>query len=174
MVSRRAVLALVLVQLIAFAAAAQQSAEFGRATGGELVLTPKGSAPMSGSLGISLSDGTSPGYAVSAGGTLIQDRLWFFASGSRQQSSPAQFRQLALPEKTTASAIDASVNAQLTAKQDFSAFFETARRPELAPVFTGVLPSSFLSLHYNAVLSPNSIFSASMTRTSTTLPTVWR
>jgi hypothetical protein len=182
MVTRRAVAVLVLVQLIAFAVAAQQSAEFGRANGGQLVVTPKGSAPFSGSLEFSLSSGNdalgggnSPSYGMTAGGTVIQDRLWFFASASRQQtSSSTRFANLELPAGTTQNAtlgaIGGRVNGQLGASQDLSAFFEAARRPELATngtsTFATVVPSSFLSMRYNGVVSSNMLFSASFTRSS--------
>ena len=101
MAPRRAVTALLLVQLIALGGAAQQPAEFGRASGGELVMTPKGAAPFSGSLELSLSSGggfgrgSSPGYGLTAGGTLIQDRLWVFGSAGRlpafHATTPAAF-----------------------------------------------------------------------------------
>ncbi|HEX9985579.1 MAG TPA: hypothetical protein VGF69_20140 [Thermoanaerobaculia bacterium] len=185
MVTRRAVAALVLVQLIAFAVSAQQSAEFGRASGGQLVLTPKGSAPLSGSLEFSLSSGndalgggSSPSYGMTAGGTLIQDRLWFFASASRQQtSSSTRFANLELPENATQNgtlgAIGGRVQGQLGAGQDLSAFFEAGRRAELATngtsTFAAVVPSSFLSMRYNGVISSNMLFSASFTRSSHTV-----
>ncbi len=179
MVSRRAVSALCLVQLIAFSAAAQQAAEFGRATGENLVMTTKGTAPFSGSLGVSMSTGSdvfgrgsSPAYGATAGGTLMQDRLWFFASAS-QQESPSRFADLELPENATTSAIGARVNGQIGGNQDFSAFFESARRPELSTAapssFGGVTPSSFLSLRYTGVVSSNMFFNASVARSSRTV-----
>jgi hypothetical protein len=182
MVSRRAVVALVLVQLIAFAVSAQQAAEFGRATGGELVLTPKNSAPLSGSLELSLTSGNdvfgrngSPAYGVTAGGTLLQDRLWFFGSASRQEVSASRYGNLELPDNTATGAIGGRINGQLGAKQDFSAFFETARRPELSmstsgDVFAGITPSSFLALRYDGLVSSNMSFSASFTRSTRTVP----
>lgn len=180
MVSRRAVIVLVLVQLLAFSVSAQQSAEFGRATGGEIVLTPKSAAPFSGSLELSLGSGndvfgrnSSPAYGITAGGTLLQDRLWFFASASRQEGSRTQFQQLELPENTTTGAIGARVNAQLGQSQNLSAFFEAARRPELsmngATSFGTVTPSSFLSMRYDGVVSSNMFFSASFTRSERTV-----
>ena len=178
MVSRLAVIGLLFAQLIAFTLSAQQSGEYGRATGGEVVLTPKGSAPLSGSLELSLSTGdvfgrgSSPAYGATAGGTLVQDRLWFFASASRQEASASRFADLELPENTTTGAIGARVNGQLGAGHDFSAFFEAARRPELSMTtpgsFSGITPSSFLSLRYNGIVSNNMFFSASVTRSSRT------
>jgi hypothetical protein len=161
MVSRRAATALVLVQLIAFAAAAQESAEFG-ANGGRIVVTPKGAKPFSGSLELSLSSGSdvfgrnsSPAYGVTAGGTLLQDRLWFFGSATRQESSPSRFREFALPETATTTAIGARLNGQLGGNHAFS-----------ASSFTGSTPSSFLSLRYDGLLSSNMLFGASVTRSS--------
>ncbi|HEX7151602.1 MAG TPA: hypothetical protein VF618_08960 [Thermoanaerobaculia bacterium] len=164
-------LALILPLLIAFGAAAQ-SAEFGRATGGELVLTPKGTAPFSGSLELALSNGA-PAYGLTAGGTLVQDRLWFFASASRQEGAPARYQQLELPQNATSSAIGGRVSGQLGASHDFGGFFEAARRPELsttAPAsFTGnTLPSSFLSLRYTGIVSSNMFFTANISRSEGT------
>jgi hypothetical protein len=164
MVSRRAVTALFLAQLIALAVSAQ---EFGNATSGELVMTPKGAAPFSGSLELSLSTGgvfgrgNAKGYGLTAGGTLLQDRVWFFAAASQQETS---------------SAIGGRLNGQVAGSQDFSAFFEAARRPERpagAPSsFGGSVPSSFLSLRYNGIVSSNMLFSASYTRDSRSALTI--
>lgn len=179
MVSRRAVTALFLVQLIAFAVAAQQSSEFGRGTGGEVVMTPKGAARFSGSFELSLSSGSdvfgggsATAYGLTAGGTLLQDRLWFFGSASRQQAPASRFADLELPESATSSAVAARANGQLTGSQDFSAYFEAARRPELsmtAPSLANMAPSSFLSLRYTGIVSSNMFFNASVTRSSRTV-----
>jgi len=167
-----------LVPLIAFAVSAQQSAEYGRATSGEIVMKPKGSSAFSGSLSVSTGNdvfgrGSSQGYGVTAGGTLVQDRLWFFASASRQDASPSRFAELELPENATTSALGARVNGQIAGGQDFSAFFEAARRPELsttgASAFAAITPSSFLSLRYTGVVSNNTMFNASFTRSSRTV-----
>jgi hypothetical protein len=178
MASRHAVIALLLVQLIALAVSAQQPAEFGRATGGELVMTTKNAARLSGSLQLSLSSGndvfgrgSTPGYGLTAGGTLLKDRLWFFGSASRSTSvSSSRFANLELPENATTGAIAARANGQLAASHDFSAFFETARRPELSTAgtatFANVVPSSFLALRYDGLVSSNMSFSTSFTRSS--------
>jgi len=178
MALRRAVIALALVQLIAFAVSAQQPAELGRASGGELLLTTKRSTALSGSLQASLTNrsdvfgrGNSPAYGATVGGSLIQDRLWFFGSASRQ-ASPLRLGDVALPQHATASAINARVNGDIGSRQDFSAFFQAARRPELstagAATFAGSVPSSFLSLHYTGIVSSNMFFSGSVTRSSRT------
>lgn len=167
MVSRRAVSAFILVQLIAFAVSAQQSAEFGRAKSGEIVMKPKGSSAFSGSLELSLSNdffgsGSSPRYGVTAGGTLVQDRLWFFASASREDASQTRFAER--------EQLGARVNGQIAGGHDFSAFFDAARRPELATTSSSALadvaPSSFLSLRYTGLVSDSMLFHASFTRSS--------
>ena len=147
---RPAVTVALILQVACFAAMAQQSAEFGRATGETLVLTPKGSAPFSGSLELSLSSlddvfgrGSSPSYGITAGGTLIQDRLWFFAAGSRQQVSQSRFDSLELPE---------------------SVAFEPTVSMNTPAISAQIAPSSFLSLRYTGVVSDRSFFSASFTR----------
>jgi hypothetical protein len=180
MVCRRAVLAFFLVQSIAFAAAAQESGEFGRASGGVIVMTPKGASPLSGSLELSTTDdltgrGTSAAYGMTLGGTLIEDRLWFFASGSRQEGSRVRFADLELPENATAGAIGARLDGHVGDAHDFSAFFEAARTPQLsatAPTTFGVAPSSFLSLRYTGIVSSNMFFTASFTRSSAPVRTL--
>jgi hypothetical protein len=179
MVSRRVLTALVLAQLLALGMVAQQSSEFGRASGGDLVLTPKGSAPLSGSLELSLSQGgdvfgrDAKAYGITTGGTLLADRLWFFASGSRQEASPSKFADLGFPQNATAGAI--RTNAQLGASQDLTTFFEAARRPQASSMpaigvspFAASGPSSFLSLHYTGIVSNSMFFSGSVTRSSRT------
>jgi hypothetical protein len=181
MVSRRAVTALVFAQLIGFSVVAQQ-AEFGRATGENLTMTPKGTSRLSGSLGVTLSSGSdvfgngnSPAYGLTAGGTLVQDRLWFFASASHQEAS-SRFAGLQLPENATTSALGAKVNGQLAGNHDFSAFFQSARRPELSTTapssFGTIAPSEFLSLRYTGVISSNAFFSTSFTQSTRRMPSI--
>jgi hypothetical protein len=174
MVPRRVVAALVLAQLIALAALAQ-SAEFGRASGGEIAVVPKGTAALSGSLGISAGSGNDlfaggKGDDATLGGTLIQDRLWFFAAGSQQSGS--RFGTLALPERAVSRSVDAKLQGRIGDRQSFSAIFDAARMPAVtaaAPnTFTGIAPSSFLSLRYTGILSSNSFFNASFTRSAAT------
>lgn len=180
MASRRAWTAFLFVQLIVLAASAQQSAEFGRATSGTMVMTPKGSSSFSGSLELSRSSGSdafglgsSAAYGITAGGALIQDRLWFFGAASMQETSQARFAEIELPENATTGAIGARVNGRISGGQDFSSFFEAARRPALstsAPAaFAGITPSSFLSLRYTGIVSSSTLFNASFTRSSRTV-----
>src|SRR4051794_5597944 len=64
--------------LMTVAASAQ---EFDRASGGELRMVAKQPSTLSGSLGFRL--GSGKGFEGSVGGTLIADRMWFFASAMR-------------------------------------------------------------------------------------------
>jgi hypothetical protein len=145
---------LAIVLMLAVAAFAQESAEFARATGREVVLTPKGAAPLSGTLNLSLGNGQR--YGVTTGGTLMQDHLWFFATASRQQGS--HFAQINLPEN----AVAARVNAQVGASQDFSAFFANTRAT--ASPFASVTPSSLFTMRYTGVISSNMFFTARFMR----------
>jgi hypothetical protein len=168
MVSRRLAAALVLAQLSAGAALAQ-SAEFGRASGGEITAITKGAtAPFSGSLGLSMGSdvfGRREGYEATIGGTLIQDRLWFFAAGSQQSGGAYNFADLQLPERAVTGAIDAKLDGQLGSAHDFSASYRMAQTPVLTMTGTPLtVPTNFLSLRYSAVVTNNMTFSASYWR----------
>jgi hypothetical protein len=80
MASRRTFAALALVQLLA-AVGFAQDAEL-RGSSGVIKLVTKAPKQFSGTLGISFSG--SPGYHASAGGPVLEDRLWFFAAGEHQ------------------------------------------------------------------------------------------
>jgi hypothetical protein len=185
--SRFGIAAVVAVQLFAGIAFGQQSPdpaapdEFGRVSGGELdVLTKHGSA-LSGSLSISASksndpfstfnSGTAHGYGASVGGTLVPDRVWFFAS-AQQIASPiaAQFAN-DLPQTRVSHPIDAKAMAQIGDRSNLSASF-ASQIPTAAFGITTPGQASFLSLHYSAALSSNSFFSASFSqrRASSQLP----
>ena len=128
---KRAALALFFSQLFAVAVFAQ---EYGRASGGDIDLITRHSQPLSGSLGFTA--GAGKGFDLSLGGTLVKDRVWFFATGERNQRQPlfgpASQRQFT----------DAKLSAQLGDKQNLAASY-------------GTLPSSFLSLHYTGIVSSN-------------------
>ena len=132
---KRAALVFVLSQLFAAAIFAQ---EYGRASGGDIDLMTKHPRALSGSLGFTA--GAGKGFDLSLGGTLVKDRVWFFATGERNQkplfaTAPQQFT-------------GAKFNAQLGDRQNVVASY-------------GTLPSSFLSLHYTGIVSSNMFVSAS-------------
>ena len=131
---KRAALVFAISQLFAVAIFAQ---EYGRASGGDIELVTKHSQPFSGSLGFTA--GAGKGFDLSLGGTLVKDRVWFFATGERNQQP-----MFGAPKQFT----DAKLNAQLGDRQNVAASY-------------GTLPSSFLSLHYTGIVSSNMFVTAS-------------
>ena len=144
---KRAALLIVLAQLAAGAALAQ---EYGRASGGQLQLFTKQPSNFSGSLGFTLSRSlfgdNLKGYEGSLGGTLVPDRMWFF--GSMQRNDVMNFTPSSSP-------LFGKFSAQLGEKQTIDASNFTA------------LPASFRSLHYTGIISPNSFFSATVSQSAT-------
>ena len=67
---------------------AQSSAEFGRASGGQVDLTFKAPSRFSGSFGLTSGRSTFGTF----GGTLVKDRVWFFAAGERSRTTPVTLR----------------------------------------------------------------------------------
>jgi hypothetical protein len=147
----------------AFAQTADPSAEFGRASGGDIDLITKRPQQLSGSLGISTSRSGSSRLPFDAtlGGTLVKDRVWFFASSSRNDSV------LGTPFRST----DAKLNANLGDRQALAASFISTNQSAMttSPSFSMTanpnlslsMPTSFLSLHYTGIVSPNTFVTAS-------------
>ena len=118
--------ALVLILFIATSAFAQ---EYGRASAGTIDLVPKSGQRFDGSF--SLFSGGS--FGATGGGTLVKDRVWFFAAADRQQP---MVRATSLPTSNT----------------DLSAVFAKSR-----PVNSLTLPKDFLSLRSTTIFSPSSL-----------------
>ncbi len=189
MVSKRVLAALFLSQAIAAVAFAQSAVtpasapdaavaapdEFGRVSGGELNVITKHSDRFSGSFGIGMSrsqmpfaTGTSGSlnrYNATLGGTIVPDRAWFFASAEKSNSLFSPPFASALPQSMRADTrrIDTNMSAQIGDRQSLAASFASGQYPG---VTTATLPTSFMSLHYTGVVSPNSFFSATFSRTS--------
>lgn len=121
------------MQLIA-AALCAQTAEYSRASGGDIDLITKHPQRLSGSLGI----GTGKTFDLNLGGTLVKDRVWFFASAERGNAIFGS---------------DVRLNAQAGDKQTVAVSALQMKSPAIAP-------ASFLSLHYTGIISPNSFFTA--------------
>ena len=138
-------LALAVTSLITATAFAQSSAEFGRASGGQLDLAVKAPSHFSGSLGLrtALNNGLR-GYGATFGGTLVKDRLWFFAT--------ADHNEMRFPS---------TVRANLGDRNSLGASFRTQRN-----VMPATIPSSFLSLRYTGIVSSNMFVTATMSQTS--------
>ena len=158
----RRLAALLILQLAALGAVAQEQAEFGRASAGEIALLPKGSRQLSGTLGVNLTEdvfGNRRGAELSAGGTLLKDRLWFFAAGMQQEQP--RHATLVLPEQqSVTAAAGAQLRGQLGDAHDFSAFFATERAAAAPFAAPQVTPSTFLSLRYTGIVTDNMYFTA--------------
>ena len=139
----RTLLALAAVSLLALGAAAQSSAEFGRATGGSISGITKAPSQLSGSLSLSHATGGT-GYGGTLGGEILEDRLWFFAGASFLP---------AIDVKAIAQPVDWTVvTASVTKPNDVA------------------LPESFLSLRSTSVLSDRMSLDFSFSRSTSSLP----
>jgi hypothetical protein len=129
---RTGALALILTLFTIGIAFAQSSEEFGRSSGAQVDFTFKTPTRLSGSLGLT----TSRSAFATFGGTLVKDRVWFFASGERMQTTPR---------------FDGNL---FTSLGDRNSVITTVRAPD------SVRP--FLSLHYTGIVSSNSFFTATV------------
>jgi len=153
-------LTLFVTQTIAFAALAQSGApepatsEFGRTFGGEIQAITKHSSSFSGSLGLGIGRG---GYEGTLGGSLVQDRLWFFASAATVSGLDFGSRG---PSR------NAAITAQPVDWSTISASFSDRRNafPATLPTSPAALPSSFLSLRSTSILSDSMVLDISVSR----------
>jgi hypothetical protein len=102
----RTLLALLVTLPLTLGASAQSFAEFGRASSGSIDAKAKASNQFSGSLTLTHGSGGQR-YEGSAGGTLLNDRAWFFASAS--VAPQMKFSSMTLPAldvKATAQPVD--------------------------------------------------------------------
>lgn len=160
--SRRTLAALALALVIATAAVAQDAADPHRASSGPIQLFPKSSNQLSGSLGITMSDSSRRGYEATFGGTVVEDRLWFFGAGQRYEGLRLDST---FPQTTGGDAFDAKLTAQLGDRTSLAA---AAGRGDQRLMTTPLaLPTSFLSFHATSVVSSNTFFSASFSRRKT-------
>ncbi len=174
MTRRVLVLLGILVLLGALTAAAQEATEF-RGTGGELSMLPKRSSGFSGSLGLSLSQsqgalsgGDGKRYEGALGGSLVQDRLWFFASAEQGSS---RLGPVVSQTGGNANAIDARVMANLGDRQNLAAIFSQNQQPATTGGIPGTVfttPSTFLSMRYTGIVTDSMFFTASASRRTVT------
>jgi hypothetical protein len=164
----RSALAAVLVALAAGALTAQEPAmrELGGSSG-ELRMVAKGAKTASGSLGMRITGNGVKAYEGTFGGTLVKDRMWFFASAERQEGAWLPATEFALPEQVASEATAGKLDAQIGDRQTFSAAAFSGQSSFAGPQMKALtLPSSFLSLHYTGVVKDNLFFSATVTRRS--------
>lgn len=153
--------------MLAAAAVAQDVGAPGsdfRASSGLIQLVPKHPKQLSGSFGMtfsrsSVSSGSLRGYDAALGGTVIDDRLWFFAAAQQDQGS--RFASAFPQTYGGGQAFEGKMTAQLGGRNSLAAAAGTGSRESTA---LPALPSSFLSFRFNSVLSSNSFFSASFSQ----------
>jgi hypothetical protein len=192
--SKRAVAALFLSQMLAGVAFAQSVVppagatdpsvaapyEFGRAFGGEMDLITKRSSGLSGSLGFSMSkapipfatggNGTTKGLDATLGGTLVKDKVWFFASAHQNDALLTSRYGTVLTQNGTSNGavsrgIDTKLTAQIGDRNNLAASFAAGRELGVTPAGTvAPTPASFLALRYTGVVSSNMFFSTSFSR----------
>ena len=142
---KRALFVFSLSLLFATAVFAQ---EFGRTSGGDIDLITKHPRQLSGSLGFSA--GSATGFDGTLGGTLVKDRVWFFATAEKNQQP-----LFASPSQNS----NAKLTANLGDRQTLATSFAASRQS--TPV---ALPSSFLSLHYTGIVSSNMFITGSFSQ----------
>lgn len=155
---KRALAALFAAQIVAGVSLAQETgtAEFGRATGGEMQLAVKTPKSTSATLGFDF--GTSAkGYGATFGGTLVPDRIWFFASAQRNESSWFGGQSELLAGKA---------DAQLGDRQTLTlSAGDSGLKPAAASPIE--IPSTFLDLRYTGIVSNNMFFTVNVSRSQT-------
>jgi hypothetical protein len=179
LISRALLASVMVVPALAQDATTDRSAE--RSTfagsGGTLTMVTKSSSGFSGSLGASFSSsddvfGNRRGnrYDATVGGTLIEDRLHFFASGGQQQSRAVAFNDIqplgAAP--ANGSALDARMYANLGDRHTLGAMFSRNDQPVVSTTLpmNASLPTSFLSMRYTGIVSDSMFFTANLSRRS--------
>lgn len=123
------------VTSITFSALAQSVAEFGRATGGEISVITKQPRRLSGSLQLSVGRGT--GYSATAGGTALDDRIWFFASA-------AVLPAMQFNNATKLEATDLKVTAQPVDWTTISASYSQSETNLHTPTFLSLKSTSII------------------------------
>ena len=150
-------LALFLAAAGAIAQETAPAAEFGRVSGGQIEAITKQPGKLSGSLAMTHSDSGMgnpfKGYEGTLGGTILDDRLWFFASAQKQSGSRFATSLPDVQQPDLRRAAYAKSTAQLGDRHVLDASFIAG-------------PSSFLSLRYDAAVSSNMFFSTSVSRGS--------
>lgn len=157
-------LLLVVTQFLALAAFAQ-TAEFGRASGGDVnAVGKKARGGLTGSLSLSHTSGVArgQGYEATLGGELLDERLWFFAAASLMPSSPLQTWSAGRDQ-----GIDAKLMAQPVDWANVTASYSNHRQTPFGAPEAIDLPSSFLSLRSSMLLSERMLVDFSFSHSAT-------
>ncbi len=150
---RRSILIILLLSAPAFAQ------EFGRGTGGELSLLAKRPTQISGAFGFSFGHGSNA-FDGSLGGTLVPDRLWFFASARRSNDRPLTALYGA-PSTSTIPLIDGKATGQLGSSRTLTTSIFSNRA-----LLTGQR-TGFKTLNFTSVVSPNAFFTVNASQITT-------
>ncbi|HEX8172336.1 MAG TPA: hypothetical protein VF824_17515 [Thermoanaerobaculia bacterium] len=149
-----------LLALIAATAIFAQSSpgEFGRGSGGEIAASIRHGRNLSGTLGLThTSGGRRAGYEGTFGGSLVPDRIWFFASaaqtpllglGSRVDDTNVRVSAKPVDWNNITATFAQTGNDQLTA-------------PQLLPSQT-----NFLSLRSTTIFSDTMVMNVSVSRST--------
>jgi len=147
--------------LVIAVSAVAQSAEFDRASGGELRAITKSPSNLSGSFRLSTGSGLlrGRGYDATVGGK-VSDKIYFFGAGSILPQ--AHFNNAFTTAKTTAQPVDWS---------SVTASFQQYRQPTLGattlqPLDGTSFSRSFLSLHSTTMLSDRAAMTFSFSRSN--------
>lgn len=163
--------AAVMVTMLAGVLPAQEPAarEFGSASGGEVRMIVKTPAATSGSLGIQLMGDDAKRFEGTFGGALVKDRVWFFASAQRSESTWLASSTAAVPESIPANEMGGNLAAGAERRMLTAAAFSAEKwYGATTESFVPRAPSSFLSLRSTANVTTNTFFTATVWRGATT------
>ena len=152
--------------LAATTAYAQAPYEYDRASGGEIHMLTKGTRSTSGTLGLKRGDGTEL-WNATFGGTLLQDRVWFFGAFEKSENrmfveSPGGVPAAGQPQGLATMAVP---SANYAGKAEFR--INDRQRLDASAIKSTTLdiPSNFLSLRYTGIVTNNMFFTASFSHT---------
>ena len=143
-----------LTAFVAISGYAQESYEYDRVSGGELHLMTKGTKSTSGTLGLKRGDGTEL-WNATFGGTVLQDRVWFFGAVEKSENRMFVEQQQIQPVPSTNYLGKADIQLGDRHRVDAAAVRST----------TLEIPSNFLALRYTGIVTNNMFFTASFSST---------
>jgi hypothetical protein len=157
-----------LVAALAFsllAAGSVLAQEYGRTDAGDMRLFTKSAKPISGSLSFGQGTLGSRLFNASAGGALVADRIWFFASAAKVDNVLTnRFANTTLPI-APARAADAKMTAQLGDRQSLVSALSGNRSTAVDAVLPQArLSSTDFSMHYTGIVSPSAFFNVSVSQ----------
>ena len=132
-----------------------------RGDGGELSVLVKRPSQLSGTFGFTFGGNRSNALTGSVGGTLVPDRVWFFASAQRDEHPLTAIYGVPAAADRVTPVIDGKAIAQLGSAQSLTGSLFSNQA-----FFTGQR-TDFRTLHFTSTLSPSAFFSVSASQNST-------